>query len=335
MPATVYKWIIGASEDEKIQALAKVVASTKQTLDALGIDLDESPLALDQYRQAAEHLKETFQELNTLKTRPLPIDRLNEEINKAIEKDKDMIENAHIPLARRVSSGLKRIDLYQLKHPHQILRTIVDEPAKIIRDEFLAYRDLRRLLREEGLARLPDLWIRQQEKNKGLLTRNGLHWVYAKPTEKIDMAKDRLDIDVVDVDGIQGAYIVATLQEENGQEVPVVLDLAKGGEDCCQSRCGTLMRHLGTLWRDRIFTQARRLTSEHKPDPRSPVDLAMHDDLGYHALDDDWFDRETNELYLRYRMRPQATPSMAPVTAVATTPITTVVATPVTTPAVP
>ncbi|CAG8767829.1 10084_t:CDS:2, partial [Acaulospora colombiana] len=199
-------------------------------------------------------------------TQPLPVDQLNEEINNAIEKDEREIEISSIPLAQRVSPALKQIDLYWLKRPHEILKTIIDRPHRRIKD---------------GSVRVPDLWVRREDKSRRLLTINGRHWVYAKPTEKIDMAKERLDIDVVDVDG-KGGYIVAALHEENGQEIPIVL-----GEDCCQSRCGTLKRHLETLWRDRKINKALRLTSEHKLDPSNPVDIAMHDDLSTHPLDDD------------------------------------------------
>jgi hypothetical protein len=89
-------------------------------------------------------------------------------------------------------------------------------------DDFLKYRDLRRYLRERQLFKLPDLWVRCEDRNRRMLTKNGLHWAYAKPTEDIDMAKESLDIDVVEVEG-KGAYIVATLREEQGQEIPVTL----------------------------------------------------------------------------------------------------------------
>jgi hypothetical protein len=81
------------------------------------------------------------------------------------------------------------------------------------------------------------------------------------------------------------------------------LDLPKGGEDCCRSKCGQFRNHLQTLWTDRTFTQVRRLTSEHKPNPNDPEDLRKHEDLTSTTFNDDWFDRETNDVYLRYRMK--------------------------------
>jgi hypothetical protein len=94
----------------------------------------------------------------------------------------------------------------------------------LLADDFLTYRDLRRYLREEQLVKLPDLWVRREDKTRRMLTKNGLHWVYARPTEDIDMAKERMDIDVAEVEG-KAAYIVATLNEEHGQELPVALGM--------------------------------------------------------------------------------------------------------------
>ncbi|PVG00317.1 hypothetical protein CPB86DRAFT_220253 [Serendipita vermifera] len=121
----------GFVKDETVEELIDIVAKTRQDLEALGLP-DEEILAHDRYDQAATNLKESIKKLNALKTSPRLIDDLEKEMNEAIKKDRTTIDKNSKPAANRVSMALKQIDLYRLKRPHEILRTIVSLPDKTI-----------------------------------------------------------------------------------------------------------------------------------------------------------------------------------------------------------
>jgi hypothetical protein len=65
-------------------------------------------------------------------TEPLSIDELNDEITEAIKTDEAKIDKRSGPVVKKVSPALKQIDLYWLRHPRQILKTIVSKPDKTI-----------------------------------------------------------------------------------------------------------------------------------------------------------------------------------------------------------
>jgi hypothetical protein len=65
-------------------------------------------------------------------TEPLSIDELNDEITEAIKTDEAKIDKRSGPVVKKVSPALKQIDLYWLRHPSQLLKTIVSRPDKTI-----------------------------------------------------------------------------------------------------------------------------------------------------------------------------------------------------------
>lgn len=134
-----------------------------------------------------------------------------------------------------------------------------------------------------NLVGIVDMWVRQEKEHQ--LTPCGRRWKYANPKHDIPEDTTTLDIEVVDVES-RGDYIVALLHEED-KEIPVPLDIAKGGTTCCKPGCANLRTHLQKLWESRSVTMALKISDPRSQDPFS------------WELNDNYFDPRTNDLYLR------------------------------------
>jgi hypothetical protein len=90
---------------------------------------------------------------------------------------------------------------------------------QLLVEEYAKYSQIRWYMSHNYNIGAVDVWVRHKEKHK--LTKGGLFWEYARPTQTIPKENTTLEVDVVDVRS-RDRYLVALLQDENRKELPVI-----------------------------------------------------------------------------------------------------------------
>jgi hypothetical protein len=255
-----------------------------------------------------------------IQKRPLPSDKLDTEMKKAIDADKA----DYFKFIRKRDEGTQT-------NPRTVLVRFMDDPDRkpaeingmssstvlairltnmtLVQRKYSGYAEIRWELINESLVERVDLWIRHNNDQEQASTPNWHYWEYANPKCSIIDDKETLEIDVVDIQK-RVEYIVAAVREESDREVPVPLgeslrirvvpasnqltyleDIGRGGGNCCQEECGTLRFHLKNLWPSHIVTEATLLS-----DPSNK-------DVWSKTLSDEYFEHRTNNLYLRRKRK--------------------------------
>ncbi|PVG04392.1 hypothetical protein CPB86DRAFT_214881 [Serendipita vermifera] len=219
--------------------------------------------------------------LNEIKQkRPLPPNQFDAEIKTATDADEEAIKER-----------IKRLTQQMEFTPRKILVRFMDEPDRepteiTAQRKYSGYAEIRWQLINESLVHAVDLWIRHENDQEQSSTPNYHYWEYAHPKCVIKDDKETLEIDVVEIQN-RIEYIVAVLREESDKEIPMPLDIGRGGGNCCQNNCGTLRFHLQNLWPSHIVTEAIRLSD--------PVNTQA---TWCSTLSDECFEHRTNDLYL-------------------------------------
>lgn len=215
------------------------------------------------------------------------MDQFEKMLDEAIDKDEINFRQATEPDPDPARAGPRQIQVFSINDPER-------EEAKVVIDvdnSYSKYSQLRcRLMNERLILKRGELWIRHEDREKNPLTPNGRYWERAKPTSDIDETKEVLKIDVLELENTN-PYMVALLYDERKKEIPVPLEIAIGGSDCCVPNCGDLRRHLQKLWDTKVVVDARRLPG--------------CECVFTHPLNDDTFDRDVTELFVRCKSTPR------------------------------
>ncbi|PVF93158.1 hypothetical protein CPB86DRAFT_877373 [Serendipita vermifera] len=273
--------------DKIIANVATAVDNTRRTIDDLPpINIKEC-LNLDQHAKASIILADGCKGLNDLMSsnRRKSPSQLQTEISKAICLDKVRFDKEIEWATRNTPTKAPAICVYSM-----------DDPTRrplFIPSRYTKYKQLRWYLIDRKVVDQADIWIRYEDIKNNRFTPNGRYWEFAKPTQSIEADNDLLEVDVVEVTK-RSEYIVAVLCDENNQEIPIPLDIGKGGGPCCNPNCGNLRAHLNKLWPSRVIVRAHLLSD--------PTGSLGHDPLSV-ALNDDNFDHRTNDLCIECEAR--------------------------------
>ncbi|PVG00630.1 hypothetical protein CPB86DRAFT_782470 [Serendipita vermifera] len=258
----------------RIGDVARITKEVREEIDTLE-QLNLEPL--DYHDRVVPILSQACIELNNLRIWRQKRGQLQQEIDNAVRVDRTRLEKN---IKWQPKSTQQTIRIFFMDNP--------EKPPHTITETYSQYKEIRWYLISEDLVDVSDMWIRHSNAHE--LTPKGHRWNYLNPKDKIDTTLELLEIDVVDIQQ-RGEYIVALLHE-NDKEIPIPLDIAKGGGRCCDPNCGNLRNHLNNIWQTRAVRKALRFS-----DPTNSIDVFSC------VLNDESFDHRTNDLYLKCEPR--------------------------------
>ncbi|KIM25728.1 hypothetical protein M408DRAFT_331067 [Serendipita vermifera MAFF 305830] len=155
--------------------------------------------------------------------------------------------------------------------PIEVYDMINPEPIPIIPPDYIqTCRALLNYLRgEKGLAK-PDVWVRRMARHA--LTKDGISWKWVHPNKRVQghlEFVDRAQCNFVD-------YIVV-LKHQNDKDIPVPVGITEPDQPCCsQSDCGTVQKHLETLWAPCNIYVAKRIQYNEGEVPEDVLNRPFH-----------------------------------------------------------
>lgn len=135
----------------------------------------------------------------------------------------------------------------------------------VITEKYTTYAELLVSLRNQDLINLGQPWIRHEDTTRNIWTPRGLYWERVEPSLDIDSTTPILKLNVIETRN-NLHYTVAVLYDNTLHiEIPVSLEIAIGGGNCCSRRCVDTGTHLRELWK---YTRSIINVFRISPDPR-------------------------------------------------------------------